>query len=387
MTSMLHSALLVLGTRPEAIKLAPIYWQLRAANTMWRLHLCVTGQHRSLLDDVLGPFGIVPDYDLQVMEPNQRTSAVAAAVLARLGKLVEELAPSVILVQGDTTSAAAAGMLGFYADVPVGHVEAGLRTGDMQRPFPEEFNRRVLSLAASWHFAPTQRAADNLLREGITPDRILVTGNTGIDALVHALQMPFVWDQSPLVCLDRSRPILTVTLHRRESFGTPLDGLGDALRGFALAHPEVQIALPMHPNPHVQTSLRPRLHDVSSIYILPPLQYLPFINLLSASIAILTDSGGIQEEAPSLGKPILVARDVTERPEAVEAGLATLIGTDPDRVRAALDSVVGLPARSVTGTVLPNPFGDGHASERIVAFLARKLVPDCVHDSSLRPFA
>ena len=373
MTPSRGSALLVLGTRPEAIKLVPVYRELRAPGSAWDVKLCVTGQHRALLDDVLTPFAIVPDFDLQIMRPDQRTSDVAAAVLSQLGRVVEQIAPAVILVQGDTTSAMAAGMLGFYTGIPVGHVEAGLRTGDLNSPYPEEFNRRVLTLAAAWHFAPTERARANLLREGVPSQRVLVTGNTGIDALLEALQLPFAWEQSPLAGVPRDRSILAVTLHRRESFGTPLEGLGDVLRDFALAHPETRIVLPMHPNPRVQEALRPRLQHIETVHILPPLEYLPFINLLSGSFAILTDSGGIQEEAPTLGKPILVARDVTERPEAVEAGLATLVGTEPSRIRSALEALLAAPAGQARVVPAPNPFGDGRAAERIVAFITEKL--------------
>jgi UDP-N-acetylglucosamine 2-epimerase (non-hydrolysing) len=345
--------LTVFGTRPEAIKLAPVIRELQRQSLDSRLQtiVCVTAQHRHMLDQVLRLFGIVPDYDLDVMKNNQTPTQVAAAVLARLEPILQAERPDWVLVQGDTTTVAAASLATFYAEVKVGHVEAGLRTRNKWQPFPEEINRRVAGVIADLHFAPTERARQNLLREGVPDDRILVTG--------------------------KAKQIILVTAHRRENFGRPLENICLALRDLAARYDGlVRIVYPVHLNPNVWQPVHGLLGDVPNITLMPPLDYLPLVHLMKRSHLVITDSGGLQEEAPGLGVPVLVLREVTERPEAVAAGTARLVGTDRERIVAEAVRLLEDARAYEQMAQAVNPYGDGRAAARIVgALLEEKVVP------------
>lgn len=347
------------GTRPEAIKLAPVCRALAAASGL-RSVLLTTGQHTDLLVTALAAFGLTPDYDLGVMTAGQTPTTVASRVLDRLPAVLDKEQPAAVLVQGDTTTALAAGLAAFYAGVPVGHVEAGLRTHDLANPFPEEANRQMLSRLARWHFAPTETAAAHLRAEGVV-ERVSVVGNTGIDALLWQLAgRPADFDRCGVL----------VTLHRRESFGQPLRQVLGGLSDFLNATPEATAVWPVHPNPAVQALAAEFAHP--RLTLLPPLGYAEFARRLADCRLALSDSGGVQEEAPSLGVRVLVARDTTERPEAVEAGLNRLIGRDRRRVAAELARAWAEPP--YTGPLpAPNPYGDGKAAGRIVTTLAAEL--------------
>ncbi|MBI2936049.1 MAG: UDP-N-acetylglucosamine 2-epimerase (non-hydrolyzing) [Chloroflexi bacterium] len=371
--------MVVFGTRPEAIKLAPVIRELRQqpASRGVQTVVCVTGQHRQMLEQVLGQFGVAPEHDLRVMEEDQTPAQVAGAVLSRLDPILTEEHPDWVLVQGDTITAAAASLGAFYQRIRVGHVEAGLRTYDKWQPFPEEMNRRVVGLIADFHFAPTQSAKQNLLREGVPSARILVTGNPVIDAL-H-----WISEQVAEAGLGdkghRDARLILVTAHRRENFGRPLENICLALRDLAERYQgRVRIVYPVHLNPNVRGPVGRLLGNSRSITLLPPADYLTMVRLMQQSTLILTDSGGIQEEAPSLGKPVLVLRDVTERPEAVAAGAAKLVGTDRKRIVAEASRLLDDPNEYARMARAMNPYGDGKASRRIVASLLGKRV---------RPFA
>ena len=364
----MQTILTVIGTRPEAIKMAPVLQALAAAPDM-RSILCVTGQHRDMLDGALAEFGLTPDHDLNIMRPGQDLAWITTAVLGGLGPILAETRPDWLLVHGDTTTAMAAALAGFYAGVRVGHVEAGLRSWDMQRPFPEELNRVVVDRMASLLFAPTEGARANLLREQADPRRIEVTGNTVIDAVL-AMRARIEADaglrgrlDAALPVLDTARRLILVTGHRRENFGAPFEAICQALAQLA-ARDDVQIIYPVHLNPAVAEPARRILGGRPHVHLLPPMGYAAFTHLLMRADLVLTDSGGIQEEAPSLGKPVLVMRDVTERPEAVAAGTAQLVGTDTGRIVAAAVALLG-----GGGTPRSNPYGDGRAAGRIVARL------------------
>jgi UDP-N-acetylglucosamine 2-epimerase (non-hydrolysing) len=366
-------ALIVFGTRPEAIKLAPVITALRGQA---QVHVCVTGQHREMLDQVLRVFDIRADHDLNLMQPRQDLYDVTAAVLMALRDVIVGARPELVVVQGDTTTTMAAALAAFYAQVPVAHVEAGLRTGDLHRPFPEEANRRITAALADLHFAPTAGARDNLLAEGIAAERITVTGNTGIDALLQvaarlergdiAVRLP-----ESIEHVSRGRRLLVVTGHRRESFGEGFRKICQALRRIVEEHPDVAIVYPVHLNPNVRGPVYELLGQVPRVVLSEPLEYLPFVALMRKAEVLLTDSGGVQEEGPSLGKPVLVMRDRTERPEGVAAGVAWLVGTDPQRICAEV-------SRHLSGAAgyqaLPkNPYGDGKAAERIADVVTRFL--------------
>jgi UDP-N-acetylglucosamine 2-epimerase (non-hydrolysing) len=373
--------LCVLGTRPEAIKLAPVIRELRAraglglcaeASGGLQTVVCVTGQHRELLDPMLSIFGIEPDYDLELMENNQTPTRLAAAVLAGLERILETERPDWVLVQGDTTTVAAASLAAFYARARVGHVEAGLRTGDKWQPFPEEINRRIGGVIADLHFAPTSRARDNLLREGVSDRQIRVTGNTVIDALHWVAGMTPPDATSALVrkCRGESAEdrIVLVTAHRRENFGRPLESICLALRDLA-GWPGVRVVYPVHLNPNVWGPVHRLLGDVPGITLLPPLDYLSMVHLLKRSYLVLTDSGGLQEEAPGLGVPVLVLRETTERPEGVDAGAVRVVGTRRERIVTEACRLLDDAAAYQRVARAVNPYGDGRAAERIVSAL------------------
>jgi len=358
---------IVMGTRPEAIKLAPVAAELRRRPERWEVSVIATAQHRELLDTVLALFGIEPERDLDIMRPNQDLFAVTERALAGLGRAFEELEPDLVLVQGDTSSVFAGALAAFYRQIPVGHVEAGLRTWQRYSPFPEEMNRSMTSQLTSHHFAPTPQAAWNLRHDGVDEADILVTGNTVIDALLDVAGR----EDSPLPAgVREDRPLVLVTAHRRESFGAPMERAFGALAELARRHPDSQIVYPVHPNPRVREAADKNLREAENILLLDPLDYGPFVALMKRARLILTDSGGIQEEAPSLGVPVLVMREVTERPEAVKAGSVKLVGTDPGRILGEAGRLLEDEAYHAEMAGAINPYGDGRASERIEALLA-----------------
>jgi UDP-N-acetylglucosamine 2-epimerase (non-hydrolysing) len=361
---MMPRALVVIGTRPEAIKLAPVIRAARAAAI--DTQVCVTGQHREMLRPILELFDIAPEHDLDLMTPGQTLPRITSAILERTTDVIEACDPSWVIVQGDTTTALAASLASFYGGVPVAHVEAGLRTNDKRQPFPEEANRRIVDDLADLHFAPTERARANLLREGRTPTTVRVTGNTGIDALKYAVSLDYETAGGPLAALPRDRRIVLVTAHRRESFGAGILAICRAVERLVREVDDIQIVYPVHLNPNVRNVVRELLSANERISLLPPLDYMSLVQLMRASTLILTDSGGIQEEAPSLGRPVLVLRDVTERPEAVEAGCARLVGTNESRIVLEARRLLEDEAAYRRMAHVANPFGDGHASERIV---------------------
>lgn len=367
------NVLVVAGTRPEAIKMAPVLQALRRRPDQFDARLCLTGQHRDLLDQVTALFGLTADYDLDIMRPDQSLYQTTGAILQGMEAVLRDARPDVVLVHGDTTTAFAAALAAFYAGVPVGHVEAGLRTTDIARPFPEEMNRRLGDQLSRWYFAPTEGARENLLREGVPEGRIAVTGNTVVDALLDVAGRPFRFEAPALDTLGTARRLILVTAHRRESFGAPFVSLCRAIRRILADHPDTEVVYPVHPNPHVQETMGRELGGVERIHLIEPLSYLPFVNLMKRATLILTDSGGVQEEAPTFGKPVLVLREETERPEAVAAGLAHLVGTDEARIVQTAAALLGDPAAGGRFAALANPFGDGKAGERIAEQLAAWL--------------
>jgi UDP-N-acetylglucosamine 2-epimerase (non-hydrolysing) len=362
----------IFGTRPEAIKMAPVLKHLSDSPSVESM-VCITAQHREMLDQVLELFDINPDYDLDIMKPAQPLNELTASVFQGLGPVIEEVKPDWVLVQGDTTTVMSAALLAYYNHVKVGHVEAGLRTGDKYQPFPEEVNRRVLGAVADLHFAPTEWAQDNLLRESVPPEKIVVTGNTVIDALNQMIKHPTDLSEGPLAGLSDETVIL-VTAHRRENFGEPLERIFEALRQIAQGYEgRVHLIYPVHLNPMVQEPAQRMLSDLPNIHLIEPLAYLPMAHLIKRAHIILTDSGGIQEEAPGLGTPVLVLRERTERPEAIESGTAILVGTDTERIVSETRRLMDDPQAYAAMSTAANPFGDGHAAERIVeALLAVK---------------
>jgi UDP-N-acetylglucosamine 2-epimerase (non-hydrolysing) len=364
-----RKVLFVFGTRPELIKLAPVIRAVQDAPSSFTVKLCATAQHRDLLDPLLALFGLAPDHDLDLMRPGQTLPDLTAALFERLGAVMRLERPDWVIVQGDTTSAMVGAICGFYAGAKVAHVEAGLRTGTLWEPFPEEMNRSVIGRVAGLHFAPTTRAHANLIAEGIDSGRILVTGNTAIDALRWALAQPPPADWPRRLESD-SRTVL-ITLHRRESFGAPLAGMCDALRQVAIDQgPRVTLICPVHPNPHVGPVLREALGDLPNVQLTAPLDYLTTVNLLARCYMVVTDSGGIQEEAPGLGKPVLVLRNTTERPEGIEAGVSLLVGTSRAAIVSAMTTLLTDDAVYRRMATAVNPYGDGRAAERIVAALS-----------------
>ena len=357
------------GTRPEAIKLAPVVRELSRRSGI-RVIVVSTSQHREMLAQVLPLFEIVPDVDLDLMQPNQTLAELSGRVLNAMDRLLAAETPDVLVVQGDTTSAFMCGLAAFYRRIAVAHVEAGLRTDCANNPFPEEMNRRLTSTLTRWHFAPTARARQALLTEGARPDCVFVTGNTVVDALQHIRASAAYRTIEPPVRAGAGERLVLVTLHRRESWGTPLEGMCRALRAVADARPDVRIVLPVHLNPIVRDTVHAVLGGHARIALIEPVDYLSFVALMGASWIVLTDSGGVQEEAPVLGRPVLVLRETTERLEAVEAGVARLVGTEPDAIlRGTLDLLDAADARARMARSV-SPFGDGRAAVRIADVLA-----------------
>lgn len=363
---MRRTILFVFGTRPEAIKLAPLVLHLRRHDREFDVKICVTAQHREMLDQVLSVFGLQPDFDLNVMTHGQTLPQLTARILSKLEPILAEMQPDLILVQGDTTTTFCGALAGFYANVPIGHVEAGLRTGDIRQPFPEEMNRMLVSRLTTVHFAATAAAARNLYAEGVNPDIVHVTGNTGIDAVLYVRDRLVDGDLPPLSWpfLDQSKKLILVTAHRRESFGAGFEQICTALRKIS-EMPDVQVVYPVHPNPNASGPVRRNLENCPNIFLIDPLDYVSFVDLMRRSYLLLTDSGGIQEEAPSFGKPVLVLRSKTERPEAVEAGTATLVGADSEKIVKATATLISDSQEYERRSRIHNPYGDGRASARI----------------------
>lgn len=369
--------LTVFGTRPEAIKMAPLVHAL-AVDERFEAKCCVTAQHREMLDQVLELFEITPDYDLNLMKAGQTLNDVTARILLELKPVLQEFKPDVVLVHGDTATTFAASLAAYYEQIDVGHVEAGLRTGNIYSPWPEEGNRKLTGALTKYHFAPTDTSKENLLKENFNPDNISVTGNTVIDALLMVKNKIdndsdlnlILSEQFPF--LNESKKLILVTGHRRESFGGGFERICEALAITAKAHPETQIVYPMHLNPNVREPVNRILAGIDNIFLIEPQQYLPFIYLMGRANIILTDSGGIQEEAPSLGKPVLVMRDTTERPEAVEAGTVKLVGTEVDALVSNLNELLTNQDAYTAMSYAHNPYGDGKACERILNELENK---------------
>jgi UDP-N-acetylglucosamine 2-epimerase (non-hydrolysing) len=374
--AVLPTVLTVYGTRPEAIKVAPVVAALEASPVL-RSSTVVTGQHREMLDEVNALFGMEPDHDLDIMEHGQTLAQITSRVLDGLDPLLARERPAAVLVQGDTTTSTAAALAAFYRHVPVVHLEAGLRSHDITSPFPEEANRKVTTQLAALHLAPTRTSRLNLLREGVAEEHVVVTGNTVIDALMQVVGTRAPFADPALESLAASgRPVLLVTLHRRENWGAAMHGVGRALARIALADPEQVVVLPIHRNPVVREAVLPHLQGLSNVVVTEPLPYGEFTRMLGLARVVLTDSGGVQEEAPSLGKPVLVMRDNTERPEAVDAGTVRLIGTDEDRVVAEVQRLTTDPAAYAAMANAVNPYGDGHAAARAVAAIGALLGVD-----------
>jgi len=366
--------LVVFGTRPEAVKLAPVIKQLEKYPEQIEQRVCVTAQHREMLDQVLDAFEIKPDIDLDLMKPNQSLPQLTARIFSELDPVLKDEKPDWLLIQGDTTTVMVAAVLGFYNHIKVGHVEAGLRTHDKWQPFPEEINRRLAGVVADAHFAPTENNRQNLLREGVPDDIITVTGNPAIDALHIIRQQPVPEEAKDL--LDQAgvtsgeRQLVLVTAHRRENFGQPIKDICTALRRIAnIYQDKLTLIYPVHLNPNIQEPVYDGLSEVDNIILLPPLDYLPLVHIMKHATLILTDSGGIQEEAPSFGVPTLVLRERTERQEGVDAGTLKLVGTNPDHIIRETQRLLDNPAAYAEMSGATNPYGDGHAAERIVAAL------------------
>lgn len=360
--------LAIVGTRPEAIKMAPVIKEARARGC--EVVVCATAQHREMLDQVLGLFEIAPEHDLDLMRPDQSLPDLTARAMLGLAPVIAAEKPDWLLVQGDTTTAMVAALASFYARVPVGHVEAGLRTGDLARPFPEEMNRRLVDVVSAAHFVPTAASRENLLREGFADATCHVVGNTVVDALLATRALPC--PDEALAGVPRLGPherLVVVTAHRRESFGDGMRQIARALQRIARAHPEVHLVYPLHPNPNVQAPMRELLSQEPRVHLIPPLDYLPFIHLMSRAYLIISDSGGVQEEAPSLGVPALVVRETTERPEAIAAGSVRLVGVAEDAIVAHADELLSDAAAHARMARAVNPYGDGRASARIVSIL------------------
>lgn len=379
----MKTVLLVFGTRPEAIKMAPLVHELKNRPEDFRTEVCVTGQHREMLDQVLDLFGIVPDYDLNIMKPNQDLYDITSRILLGMRDVLKQSKPDVVLVHGDTTTSTAAALAAFYQQIPVAHVEAGLRTGNIYSPWPEEMNRLITGRIATCHFSPTPLAKQNLLKENVDPERISVTGNTVIDALYWVTEkiandekihnelkeslLSFGYDVNRL---SADRRMVLVTGHRRENFGDGFLNICHAIKNLAQANPQVDFVYPVHLNPNVRRPVMEILGEgLPNVFLIEPLSYLPFVFMMEKSHLILTDSGGVQEEAPGLGKPVLVMRNTTERPEALEAGTVMLVGTDREKIETSVTALLTNETLYRKMSQAQNPYGDGKACGRIADFL------------------
>lgn len=379
---MKHKVMVVFGTRPEAIKMAPVVMQLKQSELLEPV-VCVTAQHREMLDQVLQLFAIEPDYDLDIMSKGQDLFDVTSRVLLGMREVLREARPDVLLVHGDTTTCLAAGLAAFYEQIPLGHVEAGLRTRDMTAPFPEEANRSLVAPLCNFHFAPTARSRQNLLEEHQSAEKILVTGNTVIDALLWVREkvnqypreqwLERFGDDLVARILDQNRKLVLITGHRRENFGQGFIDLCNAIKTLSEAHTDWEFVYPVHLNPNVQQPVNEILQGHDNVHLIEPLDYLPFVWLMDKSDVVLTDSGGVQEEGPSLGKPVLVMREVTERPEAVDAGTVKLVGTSVQNITQGVENLLLDDAAYEAMSRAINPYGDGEAAKRVVAQLERNF--------------
>ena len=359
----------VFGTRPEAIKMAPLVKKLNE-DPYFESVLCVTAQHREMLDQVLELFELTPDYDLNIMKPNQTLGMITANVLTGLDPILEKESPDIVLVHGDTSTTFSAALAAFYRKIPVGHVEAGLRTYDMYSPFPEEINRVLTGHMASVHFAPTQRNVENLLREGVSEERIVITGNTVIDALLEVAEKPYEFEEDTLKKIDFGKKrVITVTCHRRENLGEYMENIFRAIREIAEKFDDVEVVYPIHMNPKVRKTAADVFDGCENIHLIEPLSYQPFVNLMAKSYFIITDSGGMQEEAPSLGKPVLVVRKETERPEALNAGTVKLAGVKQETIAAMAKELLTDKKSYDAMAHASNPYGDGTACDKILEAL------------------
>jgi UDP-N-acetylglucosamine 2-epimerase (non-hydrolysing) len=359
----------ILGTRPEAIKMAPVILEIQKYPEQLEMKVCVTGQHRQMLDSALSAFGITPDYDLDLMQSNQDQASLTASLISHLAPVLNQESPGWVLVQGDTTTAMAGSLVAYYQRRCVGHIEAGLRTGNRFQPFPEEINRKIVDSVSDLLFAPTQAAKENLLREGCRAEDILLTGNTVVDALLLMARQPNEWADSFVRSLPEGTRLILVTTHRRENFGQPLLNICAAIRSLVERYDDIHVVLPVHLNPNVRDTVHALLGGLPKVTLLPPLDYGDFVHILPHAHLILTDSGGIQEEAPTFGVPVLVLREKTERMESVEAGVAKLAGTDTEQILALATQLLDDDAAYQKMARGVNPYGDGHASERIVQAL------------------
>lgn len=366
----MKKVMLVFGTRPEAIKMCPLVKELKKRPEL-QTYVCVTGQHRQMLDQVLKAFSVVPDYDLSVMKANQNLFDVTAGILNAIPDVLKEVKPDIVLVHGDTTTTFATALACFYLQIPVGHVEAGLRTNNLYSPYPEEFNRQAVGIITKFHFSPTTTARDNLLREGKQAQSIYVTGNTAIDALQTTVQREY---RHPELEWAAGSRLILITAHRRENLGTPMEHMFRAIARVLEENENVKAIYPVHMNPLVRAAAQKTLGNCDRIHLIEPLDVLDFHNFMSRSYLILTDSGGIQEEAPSLGKPVLVMRDTTERPEGIAAGTLKLVGTDEETIYTEFTRLLNDSTSYSAMSKAQNPYGDGHACERIADIIVRECV-------------
>jgi UDP-N-acetylglucosamine 2-epimerase (non-hydrolysing) len=388
----LKKVLLVFGTRPEAIKMAPVLRELKKNTAFFETKVCVTAQHRKMLDQVLEVFDIAPDFDLNLMAPGQDLVDITTKVLLGLRDVIHRFSPDIILVHGDTTTSMAASLAAFYNKIKIGHVEAGLRTYNLESPWPEEMNRQVTDKLSDFCFAPTEKAKFNLIYEGVPADKILVSGNTVIDALNSAVDLLENNEERRTLIINEiedsgfpirsnsishKRNFILVTGHRRENFGEGFQNICLALKTIAQKYPEIDIVYPVHLNPNVQKPVYMILKNIPNLYLLPPMDYLPFVFLMKHSYLLLTDSGGVQEEAPSLGKPVLVMRENTERPEALASGSARLVGTKAQTIIEEIENLIGNTQLYRELSKVRNPYGDGHASEYIVRYLVEHINDGC----------
>jgi len=358
--------LTIFGTRPDAIKMAPVVLEFARRPDKVELVVAVTGQHREMLDQVLSVFGIVPNYDLAIMQERQSLAGMTCRAIEGLNPVIAQVKPDIVLAQGDTTTTFTASLVALYHKIAFGHVEAGLRTDDKYNPFPEEINRRLTSVIADLHFAPTEMARRNLLSQGVRDERIYVTGNTVIDALLYAASKPYEFEDEELARAGSDgRRLILVTAHRRENWGEPIRDICRAVKQIVLKHPDTAVVFSLHKNPIVREVVVPELEGVERVRLVEPPDYLPFVHLMKSAYLILTDSGGVQEEAPAFGKPVLVLRTTTERPEGVTAGSAKLVGTDRERIVKEAGLLLDNPEEYDRMATVISPYGDGHAAERI----------------------
>lgn len=375
--------LLVFGTRPEAIKMVPLVKEFEKHSDSFEMKVCVTAQHREMLDQILATFEIIPDYDLNIMKPDQDLYDVTSSVLLGMKNVLNDFQSDLVLVHGDTTTTFAASLASFYQRIPVAHIEAGLRTGDIYSPWPEEANRQLTTQITKYHFAPTQISKENLLKENVSEEDIIITGNTVIDTLFMVLNSIINNSMLENSLIEKisslkyrfqdDKKIILITGHRRENFGQGFLNICEALKNIAMSNPDCDIVYPVHLNPNVQKPVNKLLSDISNVYLIKPLDYEAFIYLMSRSHIILTDSGGIQEEAPSLGKPVLVMRDTTERPEAIAAGTVKLVGTNKEGIIKEIQMLLDNKEEYLKMSKAHNPYGDGKACEGIIAFLEKTL--------------